>query len=114
MKLLGRRRNVIRERVERGLRAVYLWDEVKDRLESPAAELSGGQQQRLCLARALVLDPEVLLLDEPTSFLDPDAAEKILSLLMRLKDRMTLIVVSHYLDQVRRLSDRIFRLDPAR
>ena len=96
--------------MRRALVEVFLWDEVKDRLESPASELSGGQQQRLCMARTLVLQPETLLLDEPTSFLDEALAQKIEALLLRLKDEYTVIVVSHYNDQVMRLSDNLYRL----
>jgi phosphate transport system ATP-binding protein len=98
------------ERVRRVLEEVHLWDEVKDRLHGPAVELSGGQQQRLCLARVLIMEPEVLLLDEPTSFLDEKAAVGIETLLRDLKRERTVLVVSHYLDQVKRLSDTIHRL----
>lgn len=111
LRLLGLRESKIKERVRKALHDVSLWDEVKDRLNSPASELSGGQQQRLCLARALVLEPEVLLLDEPTSFLDEAAAQKIESLLISLKNECTVVVVSHYLDQVKRLADHVFSLD---
>jgi phosphate transport system ATP-binding protein len=84
-----------------------LWDEVKDRLDRPAAGLSGGQQQRLCLARALALEPEILLLDEPTASLDYQATAKIEELLLALAGAYTLVVVSHGLGQARRLADRV-------
>jgi phosphate transport system ATP-binding protein len=95
----------IQERVETVLRQVCLWDEVKDRLDDDGRLLSGGQQQRLCLARALVLNPEVLLLDEPTSSLDPEASAAIEELLLTLKSQCTLIMVSHYQDQIKRIAD---------
>ncbi len=95
----------IRNEVESALRQVNLWDEVKDRLGDDGRLLSGGQQQRLCLARALVLNPEVLLLDEPTSSLDPEASAAIEELLLSLKTRCTLIMVSHYQDQIHRIAD---------
>lgn len=110
LRLMGLSSGEIDSKVRRALVEVFLWDEVKDRLESPAAELSGGQQQRVCLARTLVLQPEVLLLDEPTSFLDETLAEKIEALLLRLKGERTVVVVSHYNDQVMRLSDNVYRL----
>ena len=110
LRLLGLSHQEIDSKVRRALVDVFLWDEVKDRLESPATELSGGQQQRLCLARTLVLQPEILLLDEPTSFLDEALAQKIEALLLRLKDERTVVVVSHYNDQVMRLSDNVYRL----
>lgn len=94
-------------RTEAALRAVGLWDEVKDRLKSDARRLSGGQQQRLCLARALALEPEVLLLDEPCSALDPLATDTIEHLLRGLRGRITLLIVTHHLAQARRLADRI-------
>ena len=110
LRLLGLSHQEIDSKVRRALVDVFLWDEVKDWLESPATELSGGQQQRLCLARTLVLQPEILLLDEPTSFLDEALAQKIEALLLRLKDERTVVVVSHYNDQVMRLSDNVYRL----
>lgn len=110
LRLLGLSRQEIDSNVRAALIDVFLWDEVRDRLDSPASELSGGQQQRLCLARTLVLQPEILLLDEPTSFLDEALAQKIEALLLRLKDELTVVVVSHYNDQVLRLSDNVYRL----
>ena len=96
--------------MEQALRDVHLWDEVGDRLAAPAASLSGGQQQRLCLARALALRPEVLLLDEPTASLDFKAARQIEELLVELKSRYTLVVVSHSLSQAHRLAEQVFVL----
>jgi phosphate transport system ATP-binding protein len=94
-----------RARIEPALRAADLFDEVKDRLHADARELSGGQQQRLCLARALALEPEILLLDEPTASLDFRAARRIEELLLRLKERYTILAVSHSLGQASRLAD---------
>lgn len=94
------------EIAERSLREVGLWDEVKDRLDQPAMKLSGGQQQRLCLARALALRPEILLLDEPCSALDPVSSGVIEELILELKRRYTIVVVTHNLPQARRISDR--------
>lgn len=96
------------DRIEQALRDVFLWDEVKDRLSRPAVSLSGGQQQRLCLARTLAMQPEILLLDEPTASLDFRAAEQIENLLSALKTRYTLIVVSHSLRQAAKLADHVF------
>ncbi|MGE0822902.1 MAG: phosphate ABC transporter ATP-binding protein [Candidatus Binatia bacterium] len=90
--------------IEKALRAVGLWDEVKDRLQRPALQLSGGQQQRLCIARAIALDPEVLLMDEPCSALDPRATEHIEALVRALAHDFTVVVVTHNLQQARRLS----------
>jgi phosphate transport system ATP-binding protein len=98
-------------KITAALQQAFLWDEVKDRLHDSAFSLSGGQQQRLCIARALVSQPEVLLLDEPTSSLDAGAASVIEDLLVRLKERCTLIVVSHYLDQVSRIADTALKLE---
>ncbi|MFN2563782.1 MAG: phosphate ABC transporter ATP-binding protein PstB [Gemmatimonadaceae bacterium] len=91
--------------VERSLRRAALWDEVKDRLRKSALALSGGQQQRLCIARALANDPELLLLDEPASALDPIATQRIEELLYELKEDLTIVIVTHNLQQAGRLSD---------
>lgn len=98
-------KNMITEKVEAALRKAHLWNEVKDRLHEDGRLLSGGQQQRLCLARALVLNPEILLLDEPTSSLDREACAAIEELLLSLKSQCTLIMVSHYQDQIKRIAD---------
>lgn len=102
-----RDRRVREEKIEMGLRDVGLWDEVKDRLDRPALALSGGQQQRLCLARALVLSPEVLLLDEPCSALDPISAGAVEELIRTLRGKLTLLMVTHNLAQARRLADEV-------
>ena len=101
----------VEARVEDALRQAFLWREVKDRLNHDARTLSGGQQQRLCIARALILEPEILLLDEPTSSLDAEAGRVIEELLTSLKESRTLVVVSHYQEQVKRIADRVFRLE---
>jgi len=93
------------ERVERSLRSAALWDEVKDRLFDPGTSLSGGQQQRLCLARALANEPEVLLMDEPCSALDPIATQKIEELIVQLKGSYTIVIVTHNMQQAARVSD---------
>jgi len=100
-----RRRSVLRERVEEALRGAALWDEVKDRLGESALGLSGGQQQRLCIARAIATRPEVLLLDEPASALDPIATGHIEALILALRERYTIVIVTHSLAQARRVSD---------
>ena len=92
--------------VERSLRGAAIWDEVKDRLKKSALGLSGGQQQRLCIARALAVEPEVLLMDEPTSALDPISTSKIEELATELKERYTIIIVTHNMQQAARISDR--------
>lgn len=93
--------------VERALTAVGLWNEVADRLKAPATGLSGGQQQRLCLARAIAVEPEILLCDESTASLDPIAAQGIESLLLALRGRYTLVIVTHNIAQARRLADYV-------
>ena len=94
------------ELVERSLRGAAIWDEVKDRLKKNALGLSGGQQQRLCIARALAVEPAVLLMDEPTSALDPIATSRIEELTMELKERYTIVIVTHNMQQAVRISDR--------
>lgn len=98
-------RNRIHEKVEKALRSAVLWDEVKDRLNISALSLSGGQQQRLCIARALACEPEVILMDEPCSALDPTATAKIEELLFTLKERYTICIVTHNMQQAARVSD---------
>jgi phosphate transport system ATP-binding protein len=94
------------ERVEKALHGAALWDEVKDRLKKSALSLSGGQQQRLCIARAIAIEPEVLLLDEPASALDPIATQKIEELMRQLKQDYTLVIVTHNMQQAARVADR--------
>ena len=99
-----RNRTEIADKVETALRDVGLWEEVRDRLDQPALSLSGGQQQRLCIARALVLQPRVLLMDEPCSALDPIAAGVVEELIQRLRGRYTVVIVTHNLAQARRIA----------
>ena len=99
-------RNALDEIVERSLKDAALWDEVKDRLKKNALSLSGGQQQRLCIARALAVEPEVLLMDEPTSALDPISTQRIEELAVSLRRRYTIVIVTHNMQQARRISDR--------
>jgi phosphate transport system ATP-binding protein len=98
-------RALLAERMEQSLRMAALWDEVKDRLNAPAISLSGGQQQRLCIARALAVQPEVLLMDEPASALDPLATSKIEDLILELKKDYTIVIVTHNMQQAARMSD---------
>lgn len=105
-RLLGvRDRRVLDEVVERSLTQAALWDEVKDRLDEPALSLSGGQMQRLCIARALAVEPEILLMDEPSSALDPIATAKIEELIVELKEKYTIVIVTHNMQQAARVSD---------
>jgi phosphate transport system ATP-binding protein len=99
------RRAILDETVERALRSAALWDEVKDRLQESALGLSGGQQQRLCIARAVASDPEVLLMDEPCSALDPIATAKIEDLITELKGQYSIVIVTHSMSQAARVSD---------
>ncbi|MCK6522047.1 phosphate ABC transporter ATP-binding protein PstB [Myxococcota bacterium] len=106
LRIAGERaRSVLDGRVEEALRAAALWDEVSDRLGRAATELTTGQQQRLCVARALAVGPEVLLMDEPTSVLDPVATAKVEELISALRGRYTLVIVTHNMQQASRLSD---------
>ncbi|MEP6802385.1 MAG: phosphate ABC transporter ATP-binding protein PstB [Acidobacteriota bacterium] len=100
------KRSEMPERVEKALRRSALWDEVKDRLQTSALGLSGGQQQRLCIARALAVEPEVLLMDEPASALDPIATQKIEELIYTLKRDYTIVIVTHNMQQAARVSER--------
>ena len=100
-----RAKSKLNEIVEKSLRDVAIWDEVKDRLNKSALGLSGGQQQRLCIARALAVEPEVILMDEPTSALDPISTSKIEDLAIELKDKYTIIIVTHNMQQAARISD---------
>jgi phosphate transport system ATP-binding protein len=93
------------ERVEKALRESALWDEVKDKLKESGLSLSGGQQQRLCIARAIAVEPEVLLFDEPTSALDPISTAKIEDLIVQLKEKITIVIVTHNMQQAARISD---------
>ncbi len=106
LKVRGLRdRRLIEEKVERALRQAFLWEETRDRLGDSAMTLSGGQQQRLCIARALAPEPELLLLDEPTSALDPIATANIEELLSELKQQVTILIVTHNMQQAARVSD---------
>ncbi len=106
LRLVGiRKRQVLDDAVEKALTDAALWDEVKDRLKSPGGSLSGGQQQRLCIARALAVEPEVLLMDEPTSSLDPNSTARVESLIRDLKEKVTIIIVTHNMQQAQRVSD---------
>ncbi len=98
-------KNIIEERVVTSIEQVALWDEVKDKLKKSAFELSGGQQQRLCIARALAIQPSVLLMDEPTSALDPISTSKIEELIYELKNKYTIVIVTHNMQQAGRVSD---------
>lgn len=97
----------IPQMVESALKESYLWDEVKDELKKPAVKLSGGQQQRLCIARTVVLRPEVILMDEPCSALDPISTNKIEELIKSLKDNYTIVIVTHNMQQAQRISDKV-------
>jgi phosphate transport system ATP-binding protein len=99
------KKSQINEAVEKGLRASALWEEVKDRLDSSAYGLSGGQQQRLCIARALAVEPEVILMDEPCSALDPIATAKVEELIYQLRENFTIVIVTHNMQQAGRCSN---------
>ncbi|MDX6686292.1 MAG: phosphate transport system ATP-binding protein, partial [Baekduia sp.] len=106
LRLTGRRGSDLKERVERSLRGAGLWEEVKDRLNAPGIGLSGGQQQRLCIARTIAVEPEVILMDEPCSALDPVATLKIEELIEELKRDYTIVIVTHNMQQAARVADK--------
>ncbi|MEA2431103.1 MAG: phosphate transport system ATP-binding protein [Thermoleophilaceae bacterium] len=106
IRLSGMRGGKLRDRVEQTLRSAGLWEEVKDRLDQPGIGLSGGQQQRLCIARTLAVEPEVILMDEPCSALDPIATLKIEELIEELKTRYTIVIVTHNMQQAGRVADK--------
>ncbi|MCM0675690.1 phosphate ABC transporter ATP-binding protein PstB [Micromonospora phytophila] len=101
-----RKKSILDEAAEKALRSANLWDEVKDRLAKPGAGLSGGQQQRLCIARTIAVEPQVVLMDEPCSALDPISTLAIEDLMFQLKDKFTIIIVTHNMQQAARVSDR--------
>ncbi|MEU6203918.1 phosphate ABC transporter ATP-binding protein PstB [Micromonospora musae] len=101
-----RKKSILDEAAEKALRSANLWDEVKDRLGKPGAGLSGGQQQRLCIARTIAVEPQVVLMDEPCSALDPISTLAIEDLMFQLKDKFTIIIVTHNMQQAARVSDR--------
>jgi phosphate transport system ATP-binding protein len=105
LKLNGIRGVDLKERVEKSLRGASLWEEVKDRLNEPGIGLSGGQQQRLCIARTIAVEPQVILMDEPCSALDPIATLKIEELIDDLKQRFTIVIVTHNMQQAARVAD---------
>ncbi len=100
-------KNEIPQLIEKALKESYLWDEVKDELKKPAVRLSGGQQQRLCIARTVVLRPEIILMDEPCSALDPISTLKIEELILSLKKDYTIVIVTHNMQQAQRISDKV-------
>lgn len=107
LKLNGvRKKSILEDAAEKALRSANLWDEVKDRLGKPGAGLSGGQQQRLCIARTIAVEPQVVLMDEPCSALDPISTLAIEDLMFQLKDKFTIIIVTHNMQQAARVSDR--------
>ncbi len=114
LRLTGTKSDNLRERVHRALRAVGLWGEVKNRLQEPGVGLSGGQQQRLCIARTVAVEPEVILMDEPCSALDPIATLRVEELIDELKERYTIVIVTHNMQQAARVADStVFMLDGA-
>jgi len=106
LRLSGQKVDNEEELVETSLRRASMWNEVKDRLTEPALSLSGGQQQRLCIARGLAMVPEVMLMDEPCSALDPGSTRRIEETIMELKDSMTIVIVTHNMQQAQRISDQ--------
>ena len=112
LRLTGTKSDNLKERVHTSLRSVGLWEEVKDRLDRPGIGLSGGQQQRLCIARTIAIEPDVILMDEPCSALDPIATLKVEELIEELKDRYTIVIVTHNMQQAARVANStVFMLD---
>ena len=106
LKLMGVKKKILQEKVESSLKQAVLWEEVKDVLKRQGTSLSGGQQQRLCIARALAINPSVVLMDEPTSALDPISTSRIETLIRELKEQVTVIIVTHNMQQASRVSDK--------
>jgi phosphate transport system ATP-binding protein len=106
LKLSGRKSQVSDDLVETSLKRASMWTEVKDRLNDPAISLSGGQQQRLCIARSLAMNPEVLLMDEPCSALDPGSTRRIEETILELKESMSIVIVTHNMQQAQRVADK--------
>ena len=106
LRLTGRKEPNLDQLVEDSLRRASIWNEVKDRLNDPAVSLSGGQQQRLCIARSLAMKPEVLLMDEPCSALDPGSTRRIEETILELTESMTIVIVTHNMQQAQRVSDK--------
>ncbi|BDS50169.1 phosphate ABC transporter ATP-binding protein PstB [Rhodoluna lacicola] len=106
LKLSGRKNEISDDLVETSLKRASMWTEVKDRLNDPAISLSGGQQQRLCIARSLAMNPEVLLMDEPCSALDPGSTRRIEETILELKESMSIVIVTHNMQQAQRVSDK--------
>jgi phosphate transport system ATP-binding protein len=106
LRLSGKKKGDLKQRVEQSLRGAGLWDEVKDRLKEPGVGLSGGQQQRLCIARTIAVEPDVIIMDEPASALDPISTLKIEELVLDLKKRFTIVIVTHNMQQAARVADK--------
>lgn len=106
LKLSGRKNEITSDLVENSLKRASMWNEVKDRLNEPALSLSGGQQQRLCIARSLAMNPEVLLMDEPCSALDPGSTRRIEETILELKESMSIVIVTHNMQQAQRVADK--------
>jgi phosphate transport system ATP-binding protein len=106
LRLSGRKNQISDELVEDSLKRASMWNEVKDRLADPAISLSGGQQQRLCIARSLAMNPEVLLMDEPCSALDPGSTRRIEQTILELKETMSIVIVTHNMQQAQRVADK--------
>jgi phosphate transport system ATP-binding protein len=106
LKLSGRKNQISDDLVEDSLKRASMWNEAKDRLDEPALSLSGGQQQRLCIARSLAMNPEVILMDEPCSALDPGSTRRIEQTILELKETMSIVIVTHNMQQAQRVADK--------